>query len=66
MSKHDATLVSEHEIGTCAMVDSLEESYKISCEHNDVELEDHEYFRQYVWNLIAMLSIRIDKKDDQQ
>lgn len=57
-------LVNEHEVGTCKMVDSLEQSYLLSCKHNKTTPEDLEYFRQYVWNLLSILhqSISLTQK----
>jgi len=62
MTKDDEmVLVSEHDIGTCKIRDDLEASYLKSCEHNNTTPEDLKYFRSYVWTLLAMLLLRINK-----
>lgn len=54
MTKHIFT--NEHKLGTCKMVDELEDAFLKSCKHNKVKPSDLKYFRQYVWNLFAMMS----------
>jgi hypothetical protein len=48
-------IVNEHELGTCKMTQDLEESFLESCKHNNTTPDDLEYFRSYVWNLMAMI-----------
>lgn len=55
-------IVNEHDLGTCKMTDSLEESFLKSCQHNNTTPEDMEYFRRYVWNLIAMITLRMNRE----
>ena len=55
MVDEDSVLINEHDIGTCNMVDDFEASYLKSCEHNKTTPDDLEYFRRYVWNLLAMI-----------
>ncbi len=37
------------------MVESLEASYQMSCQHNGTTPDDHAYFRNYVFFCIAQL-----------
>jgi hypothetical protein len=50
-----------HEItaGTADMVDQCEEAYLASCEHNGTGPDDQVYFRRYVWNMIALITLRL-------
>lgn len=57
---YSPVLVNEHEAGICGMTASMETSYKQSCEHNNKTPEDVDYFRSYVWALLATLVQRIE------
>lgn len=59
-------LVNEHEMGTCKMVDELEDAFLKSCKHNKTKPSDLKYFRQYVWNLFAMMSQALDTVKEHQ
>jgi hypothetical protein len=60
------TIVNEHEIGTCGMVEELEAAFQQSCEGHGVVPEDPTYFRRYVFNLVAMLVQRVQDLERQQ
>jgi hypothetical protein len=53
-------LINEEEAGTDQMVKDLEKAYFHSCKHNKTKVDDLKYFRQYVWNLFAMMSQALD------
>lgn len=40
-------------LGFCEILKDLKESYVLSCQHNDVSVDDFEYFREYTFLLIA-------------
>lgn len=52
-------LIHEADLGIDKMVDSLEAAYEMSCRHHHITLSNPEYFRRYVFNLIALNSARI-------
>jgi hypothetical protein len=52
--------MSEHAMGTCTYIQDLEESYQASCKHNETTPDDHEYFRRYVWNVMALVFQRLE------
>lgn len=54
-------LITEEDIGTSDMTDDLEDAFLESCKHNETTPEDLEYFRSYVWNLFAIMSLSIDR-----
>lgn len=55
----EPVLMAEMGYGITEMVDSLEDSYRKSCEHNETTDKDLGYFRRYVWNLISLQEMRL-------
>lgn len=47
--------ICEHALEIDEMVDSLEEAYLSSCKLNKVDTKNIEYFRRYIWVLIAQI-----------
>lgn len=57
-------LIDEHEMGICHITKDLEESYLKSCEHRKTSPQDTDYFREYIWVLLAILMNRIDNVEN--
>lgn len=56
-----SALISEAELGTDQLCEDFEKSYILSCEHNKTNPDDLEYFREYIWNLFAVLTLKLNE-----
>lgn len=57
-------LIHEECLGIDEMVDDFKKAYSESCIHRGVSEDDHAYFRQYTFMLIAML-IKFQRTSDE-
>lgn len=58
-------IIKESVIGTDTITKDLEKSFLKSCEYNNTNPDDIAYFRSYVWNLFAMLLLKMENKKDE-
>ena len=62
MDEDKMVIVKEDELGTAEMTADLESSYLESCKRNNTTPDDMKYFRAYIWNIIAMLVLKVEDK----